>query len=274
MLKRLMVIAVICLFMFVPSSAFAKAQDIIKMNKEIEVDKDMVVGDVVAIGGDVAIAGRVENNVVAVGGSVTLKDHSYVGGHVVVVGGEIYKSPSAVVSERITQIYMPRFIPSITTFMRGGWMALWTTISILVLLGFIGLAILFTALIPEHIGAVISTLEKSFVSMLLWGMLWAILVVPIAVFLAMSIIGIVLIPLEILLAILALIIGYIASAVFIGKHILASFAKKPPPFVDAILGIMILFLIGFVPMVGPIVKMLFVTAGFGAVLTTRFGTIK
>lgn len=274
MLKRLSIFAVASLLVCTTSLAFAKGQDIIKMNRDIEVTKDMAVNDVVAIGGNVTVFGRVENNVVAVGGSVILKASSSVGGQVVTVGGDIIKDPTASIGGRITQVYMPHFIPSITTFLKGGWMALWATISLLTLLGFLGLAVLLAALIPEHMGTAVNALERSFLSMLFWGVLWMILVVPVAVLLAISIIGIILIPLEILLVILALIIGYIASAVFIGKNVLLSIKKISPPFVDAILGILILFLIGFVPVVGPIIKTFFVIAGFGAVLTTRFGTIK
>lgn len=256
------------------SSAFAKAQDIVKMNTDIEISQGMVANDVVAVGGDITVFGRVESNVVVVGGSVILKPKSYVAGQVVVVGGDLIKDPAAIIAGRITQIYMPHFIPSIATFLKGGWMALWATVSILMLLGFIGLTILLVALIPEHMGAAVNALERSFITMLSWGILWMILIVPIAVLLAISIVGVILIPLEILLVVLALIIGYIASAIFIGKNILLSFGKSSPPFIDAVLGILILFLVGLVPVAGPVVKVLFLTAGFGAVLTTRFGTIK
>lgn len=273
MLKRLSLV-LIFIFIFSAAHAFAKAQDIIKMNTDIEISKDMVVNDVVAVGGNITVFGRVENNVVAVGGSVILKPKSYVGQQVVIVGGDLTKDPTASIGGRITQIYMPHFIPSFMTFLKGGWLALWATISILTLLGFLGLTILLVALIPEHMGTAVNALERSFITMLLWGILWMILIVPIAVLLAISIIGIILIPLEILLVVLALIIGYIASAIFIGKNILSSFKKLPLPFIDAILGILILFVIGFVPIVGPFIKALFLIAGFGAVLTTRFGTIK
>ena len=259
---------------FTASMSFAKGYDIVKIHTDIEISKDTVVNDVVAVGGNVTVYGKVENNVVAVGGDIVLKTNSSVGGQIVSVGGHVIKDPTANVTGRITEIYMPHFIPSIPTFLKGTWLALWATISLLTLLGFLGLAILLAALIPEHIGTAVSVLEKSFVSMLFWGILWAILVAPIAVLLAISIIGIILIPLEILLVVLALVIGYIASAIFIGKNVFLSFRKASPPFVDAILGILILFLIGFVPIVGPIIKILFVLAGFGAVLTTRFGTIK
>ncbi|MFH0764413.1 MAG: hypothetical protein V1927_05365 [Candidatus Omnitrophota bacterium] len=259
---------------FSAPAAYAKAQQIVKVSADIEVPKNMTAGDVVAIGGNVTVYGKVENSVVAVGGSVILKPGSRVGEQVVVVGGELTRDPGARIGGKATQIYMPHFIPSFTTMLKGGWIAVWATISVMVLLGFLGLAVLMAALIPEHIAAAVNALERSFILMFFWGILWMILIVPIAVLLAISIIGIILIPLEILLIVLALILGYITSAVYIGKNIMLAFKKIPPPFTDAILGIVILFLIGFLPVIGPVAKMFFLAAGFGAILTTRFGTIK
>lgn len=274
MRKFLFLFVIASLFTFCASAASARSQDVVKMNTNIDIPKDMVAGDVVAIGGNIAVSGRVERNVVAVGGSVLLRAHSYVGGQVVVVGGEVAKDPSAQIGGKVTQIYMPYFIPSVTNFLKGSWLAVWAALSILILLGFLGLAVLMVALIPDHIGSAVNALERSFIAMLIWGVLWMILIVPIAVILAISIVGIALIPLEILLVVLALIIGYIVSAIFIGKNILLSMKKIAPPFIDVLVGIIILALIGFIPIVGPIIKVVFLTAGFGAVLTTRFGTIK
>lgn len=253
---------------------FAKSQDIIKVNSNIEIARDMVVNDVLAVGGDVIVYGKAEGSVTAVGGSVTLKPGSFVKEEVVIVGGNLIKEEGAAVGGKVTQIFIPRFIPSYANILKGGWIALWAAVSMLVLLGFLGLAILLVALIPHHIGVVVNLLEKSFVSMLLWGMLWMVLIVPIAVVLAISIIGVILIPVEILLVALAFIIGYIASAIWIGKTVLLYFRKITIPFVDAILGIVILFIVGLIPIVGFIIKSLFVTAGFGAVIKTRFGTVK
>lgn len=274
MLRRTTIFILSAAVIFCASLAFAKGQDIMKMNMDIDVPKDMIAGDVVAIGGNISVSGRVENNVVAIGGSVTLNPRSFVAGQVVVVGGELVKDPAAEVGGKLTQIYVPRFIPSWNNFLRGGWLMVWATLSVLAILGFIGLAILVVALIPDNIGSAVNAIERSFAGVFVWGVLWVILIVPIAVLLAISIVGIILIPLEILLVALAMIIGYIAAAIFVGKNILLAFKKVPPPFVDAILGILILSLAGFVPVVGPIVKVLFLIAGFGAVLTTRFGTIK
>ncbi|MCX5686979.1 MAG: hypothetical protein NTW09_05955 [Candidatus Omnitrophica bacterium] len=274
MVRRMAVFLLISLAIFSCPAAHAKAQQIVKVSTDIEIPKDMVASDVVAIGGNVTVYGKVENSVVVVGGSIILKPGSYVGEQVVVVGGELIRDPQARIGGKATQIYMPHFIPSFTTMLKGSWIAIWATISVMVLLGFLGLAVLMAALIPEHIGTAVNALGRSFILMFFWGILWMVLIVPIAVLLAISIIGIILIPLEILLVVLALILGYITSAVYIGKNIMLAFKKIPPPFTDAILGIVVLFLIGFLPVIGPVAKVLFLVAGFGAVLTTRFGTIR
>ncbi|MDD5136824.1 MAG: hypothetical protein PHX20_05095 [Candidatus Omnitrophica bacterium] len=276
MLKRLTAAVVLFTVIFAAPCAFAAGREIVKFYADADVSKDMIVDDVVVVGGNATVSGRVNNGIVVVGGSAELKPGAYVAEHVVVVGGKCVKDPAAHIGGKISEIDIPHFIPSsLPDILKGGWMAMWATISLLVLLGFLGLAILLIALIPKHMTTVLSAIQKSFIMMLLWGILWMVLVVPIAVLLAISIIGILLIPLEMLLAALALIIGYIASAIFIGKHILQSFKKTSTHlFVDAIIGILVLFAVGLVPIVGHIVKVLFLVAGFGAVITTRFGTTR
>ncbi len=275
MLKKFLLdLTVVAFFVLSASAVFAEAQDIVMMNKDVDIAKGVTAKDVVVIGGNVTVFGRVENNIVVIGGSATLGAKSYVGGQIVVMGGEFIKDPAAELKGRITQIYMPVSVPTLTSLLKGGWMTIWTAISVLVLIGFLGLAVLIAALIPEHLGTMVNAIEHSFIAMLLWGVLWILLIAPIAVLLAISVVGIALIPLEMFLVALAMIIGYVASAVFIGKNILLSLNKVSPPFVDAVLGILILYAVGFLPIAGAILKSLFLIAGFGAVLTTRFGTIK
>ena len=76
MVKRLAIFLLISASAFLPSAAFAKSQQIVKVATDIEIPKEMVASDVVTIGGNVTVYGRVENSVVAVGGSVILKPRS------------------------------------------------------------------------------------------------------------------------------------------------------------------------------------------------------
>ncbi|MFA5143506.1 MAG: hypothetical protein WC522_05010 [Candidatus Omnitrophota bacterium] len=271
--KRLVIVVTIFAVIFSAACVFAAGQEVVKFYTDADVPPGTVVDDVVVVGGKATISGRVNNGIVVVGGSVELKKGAYVAEHVVVVGGRCIKEPGAEIGGKISEIDIPHFIPSLHTMLKGGWMAVWATISLLVLLGFLGLAMLLVALIPRHMTNVVNTIRSSFVTMLLWGILWMVLIVPIAILLAISIIGILLIPLEMLMVALALITGYIASAIFIGRSVLISFKKGATHlFLNAIIGILILFFIGFVPVAGQVVKALFLAVGFGAVITTRFGT--
>ena len=80
--------------------------------------------------------------------------------------------------------------------------------------------------------------------------------------------------LEMLLVAIALILGYVGSSIFIGDKIFISTRKHTIPFFNAVIGIVVLYLVGFIPIVGNVVKALFLLAGFGAVMTTRFGTAR
>lgn len=276
MLKRLSIFLISASLLVLSAHiAFASdAPDVIKLKKDTEISRGMIVNDVIVVDGNVTIWGTVEKNVVVVWGSAILKPGSSVKGDVIVVGGEVMKDPAAQIGGKVSQVFVPHFVPSITSLVKGGWVALWAAVSIMALMGFLGLAVLLSALIPGHMVKVVDSIARSYFTTFLWGAFWIIMIAPVAVLLAISIVGIILIPLEILLVALAFIIGYIGSAIYIGKNVIISFRKTPLPFVDAIVGIVILFLVGFIPVVGPVIKVVFLVTGFGAVMTTRFGTIK
>jgi uncharacterized membrane protein YfcA len=103
--------------------------------------------------------------------------------------------------------------------------------------------------------------------MFLYGLLGVVLIVPMTVMLAISIVGIALIPIEILAIFLGLLIGFIAVAIFIGKKILRAFKNDNPSIVlSALLGIVLLWLIGLIPFFGFLVKIFAFIMGFGAVI--------
>jgi hypothetical protein len=274
-LNKLSVLTLIAVIALSASVLYAQeAPDVIKIKKDTEIPGHMTVNDVIMIDGDLTVLGRVNRNIVMVGGDAFLKNGSYVGGDIISIGGRVVQDPAAAVSGKVTQIYVPVFIPILTGILKGGWVGVWMMIGFIVLLGFLSLALVLMALVPDHIRNVVKVLEGSFPAMFLWGVLWIVLITPIAVLLAISVVGIMLIPLEVLLVSLAFIIGYIAAAVFIGDRVLISARKTTIPFLNAAIGIVVLYFAGFVPVVGNMVKLLFLIAGFGAVVTTRFGTSK
>ncbi len=275
MLKRISTVLIAAVLLCAAASSVyaAQAEDIIRVKRDVLISKEMVVNDVVVLHGSVTVYGRIEGNVVIVGGSLYLKEGARVRGHAVVIGGQIEKDAAAGIAGKTTQVYFPRFLPSMATLLAGGWIAAWAAISVIVLVGFLGISILVVALIPGNMGSAVRALERSFGAMLLWGVFWIVMIAPVALFLAISIVGIVLIPVQVLLVSLAFLIGYIVSAMYIGKNVFLSLKKASVPFVDAIFGILILHAVGFVPLFGAVVKAVFLIAGFGAVVTTKFGTV-
>ncbi|MCM8761638.1 MAG: hypothetical protein NC933_05860, partial [Candidatus Omnitrophica bacterium] len=238
--RRLALFLVVSSLLFLVSVAFAQEPpDVIKLKKDMQIDKDITVNDVIVIDGHATIIGRVEKNVIVVGGSAFLKDGSYVGGDVITVGGKVFKDPYAIVAGRITQIYVPVLIPALISILHGGWISIWLALGALIFLGLAGLALILIAIIPQHVNTVVGALEKSFLGMLAWGILGVMLIVPVAILLAISIVGIFLIPLEILIVALAMIMGCVSAAIFIGDRIFLSTRKATIPIFNAILGIVI-----------------------------------
>lgn len=270
----LILILAVAFFAFAPQGALAGDGDILKLRSDIVVGEDQTVRDVVAIGGDVTIFGKVDGEVFVLGGDLTLKPGSYVRDDITVIGGRVSWEPGAAIGKNLSHIKIPRLIPAMRTLFGRGLLVVWATLSVLALLGFLCLAIVITALLPKHLGAVVGALEASFWKALLWGVLCALAIVPIAILLAVSIVGILLIPLEVLLVAVAIIVGYIAAAMFVGKGVLKALGRgrAAHPIVEIIAGVFILFFIGFVPVIGAAIKAILVTAGFGAVAVTRFGT--
>jgi hypothetical protein len=266
-------IAALAISVFAASAALGEDNEIFKIGSDIVVEEGRTVGDVTAIGGNVTVSGRVEGEIFVLGGRLTLKPGSYVRDDITVIGGSVVWEPGAAIGKGLNHIRIPRLIPTLEPLFKGSWIIVWATLSLLALAGIICLAVLLAALLPEHLNGIIGALEASFLKTLLWGILWAITIVPIAILLAISIVGIILIPLEILLVGVALIVGYIAAAMFLGRNVLKAVnkGKAAHPVVEILIGIAILFFIGFLPVVGAVVKALLVTAGFGAVIVTRFG---
>jgi hypothetical protein len=105
-----------------------------------------------------------------------------------------------------------------------------------------------------------------------WGFLATLMIVPFFMLLAISIIGITLIPLVFTLLLMAFILGYISSGKIIGNYFLVNISRRPTKSLagETILGLMLLLLIGWIPYVGWLVKFFALTFGLGGVLLALF----
>ena len=247
-----------------------EARDLVKFGRNVIVTQGMKVHDAIAIGGQVTVEGEVERNVVAVAGSVLLDSSAVVGGDVISVGGIIEKEEGARVQGDQVEVALPGFSSFIMSLSQGDWRGLsWVfrLIFLIASIGFMALALMVVLLIPRPIGIISAAIEHNTLKMAGWGLLGIFLIVPVAILLAVSIIGIVLIPVEIIFVVCALLMGYIAVAQLLGKRI-TFLLKKPnqPMFWETLWGLIVLWAIGWIPVLGGLIKSVAGLLGLGGVI--------
>ena len=189
------------------------------------------------------------------------------------VGGKVHKSPGATVKGDIAEIKLPCALPNCGPISSQYLLGMMALLDALLLIWAVVLAMVFVAFLTPQLGRVSSEMEKNPIRTFFIGLLIALLFVPIGVLLVLSIVGIALIPIWLLLVIAAWLLGGFAAAHIIGKKLLYAlriYGKSM--MVETLAGVILLFLLGMVPVLGPLVKSIACLCGLGAAYNTRFGT--
>lgn len=273
------VVLVILLAGIVPAQA---ADSIVRVRGNVVVPAGTSVDFAVALGGDVLVDGSVGENAVALGGSVLLGPGAVVRGDVVSVGGTVTRQAGARVDGQTTVVdwsrVVPSFMPSFMPFACGWWhWRPWeppAVPGVIPLLGFLALALLTAALAPRTVDLLSSAIEQGPAGTFFWGLLGSVSIIPVAFMLLISIIGIVLIPLEILAAGIAFFLGYVGAARLVGMKILAAARLEGRPMIlETLLGMAALWLVSQAPFIGWLVMVVAMIMGLGAVITGLFGRL-
>lgn len=259
-----------------------------------------VKGDVATFGGTTSIDGMVSGDVAAFGGMVKLGPKSLVGGDIATIGGTVDKTEGAQVSGDIKNVdlgMLNQFIPSMVSSAHfahkkpaaGRAIKFFITFFMLA-----GLGILITLLgvfFAKPIERITHIIETDFWKSAGIGFLVQISLAPALVFMAVSILGIPLIPLAVLLVVAGILMSIASFGVIINQKFLHAVNKPPMNTLPAVvLGFVLLhslFLLGsLINIAGSpltalgvifiiinfIVLWCGVTVGLGAVWTTRLGT--
>ena len=263
------------LTIFLLASFSTQANNVFKIGDDVTIEEQQKVNNVVVIGGQKTISGLVENNVVAVGGSIVLTSKALVRGNVVCIGGVIARGSDAQVFGKMKEINSSNISTFINSFFRGepeGWSALFNIIS-LYFQGLIFILAMLTAFIlPRPLTAIKQSIQKSKMKSFFWGLVATLMITPFFILLVISIAGIYLIPLAFTALLMTFILGYIAAAALLGDIILAKIVRghKKPLIIETILGLILLLVIGWIPFIGWLIKAFAVTSGFGGVLLVVF----
>jgi len=220
-------------------------------------ENERVEGDVVAIGGPVTVNGEVTGDVVGVGGGLTLGPHAVIRGEVTAVGGPFKRDPQAQVFGKINEIGIGangQTIPPYNINMRNilfGTLASrvqrFVTTIVRVLM-FILFALIVMAVGQRPVQQIAARIGAEPVRSGLMGLLAEILFVPVLVVtilaLVISIIGIpllVLVPFAIILVGIVMLVGFTGTAYLVGGWTLDRFGRtERNPYLIAAIGVVVI----------------------------------
>ena len=250
----------------------AEAKIIFKAGQDITIADGQGADNVIAIGGQITVNGLVEQNVVAIAGSVVLTKKAVVRGNVIVVGGVLARGSGSLVYGDITEINSSTLSEAINSAMRGeleGWSLILNIISLCFFAIILITTLIMTLLIPRSLALIANAIESNKLKSFCWGILATLMIVPFFMLLAISIIGIVLIPLAFTVLLIAAIVGFIAFGVLLGNFIITRIFRgyKKSLVKEALVGVSLLWLLGWIPLyIGMLIKALAITFGLGGVL--------
>jgi len=274
-MKRKLIIAVAfiaLIFMAAP----VDAQNIVRIGRDIHIFEGQQVGSVTVVGGQITVSGLVENNVVAIGGSVVLTGEAVVRGNVVSLGGVVVRGNGAQIFGNISEVNSANFLAAVSSAFYDESEA-WSWLTDIIYFCFFALLFILSLitglLFPRPLNTIISSITYNKAKSFFWGFLSVMMIAPFFMLLVLSFVGIPLIPLAFSLIMLVFVFGFIAANALLGRFILKKTFRHYQPSLtrEIILGFMVWWVLGWVPFyTGLALKLIIVITGFGGVLLAVF----
>ncbi|MFS0519706.1 hypothetical protein ACEYW6_34110 [Nostoc sp. UIC 10607] len=251
--------------------------NLIRFGGSVTVPENQVVENALALGGSVTVSpnARVLKTAIAFGGDVILKKGVRVDGDAYSFGGKIVQEEGAIVSGERTTFSDQHGMMHGSNRVRISFFAQYFfnaifRISAAVVAAILGLIILHTN--PRFLPNLATKLHQHPTLAVLWGMGAMVAIIFVSVFLAITLIGIPLIPLLSLSAIVTSLVGSLAVALFVGQRLFSngnlSLQQK------FLVGLAILTVLTLIPFFGGLVVFLVNLFGLGVVLLWQFGREK
>lgn len=256
-----------------------------------------VAGSAVAARGDLNVFGRVEGNAVAIDGQVILHPGSYVGGDAVSFEGQVKVEGGHLGGEARSVSRIVREMPAVAASpLASTWRALRLVFGWAAMIGVLGLGVLIFA--ERNLEGVVVTIVRDFSKSFWTGLVGQVAIIPVmllgAAALAITILGIPLIPVAVaayMLALTGLIaLGFLAVAQVAGssarRRSTRLVSERSAVLRALVTGLTLFFVpwlvaavFSWAPIVGSALRVLAVvitwvaaTAGLGAALLSRAGT--
>lgn len=197
-------------------------------------------------------------------------------GNVITVGGIVARGNGAQIYGSVTEMNSANFLAAVSSAFydqEEEWSWLTDIIYFCFFTFLLTLSLLLTFLFPRPLNAIIVSVAGHKAKSFFWGMLGVLIIAPFFMLLALSFIGIPLIPLAFSLVLLAFIFGFLAMSALLGRFVLThSFLHRRESLMkETLLGMILWWIIGWAPFyTGMLVKAAVITIGFGGVLIALF----
>ena len=235
----------------------------------------------VVIGGNLDVEGEVGDAAVAVMGNVKAGPTAHVHGEVVAVGGKVDVAPGAKVGGQTQEVDLPVGLPHVQ------WLKAWLVHSLFKLrplapqVGwvwsvwavFLLIYLLIAAVFPRPVQACIDELTRRPATSFLMGLLSKLLLPVVLLILAVTVLGIVVIPFVLAALFLGLLVGKVAILEWIGlklgRHVGSSGITSP--LAAFLLGALIITVLYLVPVLGLVTFGVISVWGLGCAVMAAFG---
>lgn len=275
-MRRKFIAAIAVVVMIFLAAVPVDARNIIKIGKDINISEEQEVDNAIAVAGQITVSGLVENNVVALGGSIVLTRGAVVRGNIVCIGGVVAQGNGAQIFGDITEVNSSNIFTAFSSAFQGNAGA-WSWLVDIIYFCFFAmlftLALLMAVLFPRSLNAIAGSIQSNKAKSFFCGALGTLMIAPFFMLLIFSFVGIPLIPLVFSAILLAFMFGFIAVGALLGKFILTkTFPHHKQSLVrETLLGLILWWVIGWMPFyIGMFIKAVVITIGLGGVLLTLF----
>jgi hypothetical protein len=255
----------------------ARARNLAAFRGKVHLGPQSAAHDAVAFGGDVDVGpgARVSHDVAAIGGDVAIGAGSEVLNDAVAIGGTVRVQPGGRVHGSIHSIPLPG-MPGFPRHFRGDLIPpfpgpitfLFQTLVTFAVLFVLGLVML--AAFPGRLQAVSAALSSGPLRSLFAGLLGTVGMIFLTVLLVLTVIGLLLVPFQLLAVLAGGLLGTVAFASYVGR-ILPFPRSRRTMVLELAAGTLLFSALVHIPVLGGLVWLATWCLGFGAVLRTRFG---
>lgn len=261
--KRIMV------FLLITAASVLVAGDktVVVFGNDITVEADQRVDAAIAFGGDVDVYGEVRESVVAVGGDVFIHPGAEVEGDAVSIGGEVILDSNANLDGDLVEVKSGHFGHAFRHLHFNPYWGVPWAFRAISMFGLLAIVLIVGLLFPGLIVSPASGFELEPGKTFLIGIAAVILFIPLLILLAISIIGIPLIPLVIFCYGLAYLVGYLIVGYLLGKRFLTALnIEAKTLLMNSVSGVLILWFVNLIPFIGILLRICLFLVGLGVIL--------